>query len=58
MKLTIEIASSTGEEMEINFNRAIEDFEAVLLKKGYAPMELIAYSEDIRKDPIYKITLE
>jgi hypothetical protein len=58
MKLTIEIPCNDGPEMETNLNRAINDFSQALLKKGFSEMELIAYSETIDSEPIYKVILK
>lgn len=57
MKLTIEIPCNDGLEMETNLNRAIESFSEALKKKGFSKMELIAYSETVDSEPIYKLTL-
>jgi hypothetical protein len=57
MKLIIEIPCNNGIEMENNLNKAIDDFSEMLLKKGFSPIELIAYNETVELELIYKLTL-
>lgn len=60
MKLTIEVPANTGIEMENNLNKAIDDFAKALKKRGFSPMELVAYDAEkgIDSEPIYKLNLE
>jgi hypothetical protein len=59
MKLIIEVVCNDGLDMEINLNRAIDDFSKALKSKGFGEMELIAYQAgDIYSEPIYKVLIQ